>query len=340
MTITAVGQDIHFSQITRTPFLINPAFTGTFAGNFQGTINWKDQWQSVQNTYRTYATSAEFSFGKGRALKPTFYGVGMHASRDVAGDIEVGNTNFGLSFSSLFKISRNQRLTFGLQSSIGSLGFNQSKMQWGSQYNGLNFDPTLLNGEGLEYASFQYLDISAGVGYWYHKSDKNVAGAAPQDAKVGFAVYHINKPYYSFSSADINRLPMRFIGHASALFSTKYEAMYWYPNVTAIFQGSQNELLIGSLWKFILNTGSKNTGYGADVAVSAGASMRTSNVVDAIIPQVYFDVQYFTFGLSYDINISALSVASRYRGGFELSVRFTNPDGYTHRNPFRRAVAI
>jgi len=145
-----LAQDIHFSQFPRTEFLVNPAFTGTFNGNLRATMNWKDQWQSINNTFRTYASSAEFSFGKGRARKSTFYGLGVFAAKDASGDVELGTTNIGATFSSLVKISRNQRITFGVQGAYGRAGVNASNMQWGSQYSGLSFDPTLFDGEGIE----------------------------------------------------------------------------------------------------------------------------------------------------------------------------------------------
>jgi hypothetical protein len=67
---------------------------------------------------------------------------------------------------------------------------------------------------------------------------------------------------------------------------------------------------------------------------------RITNVFDAIIPQIFIDFSAFSVGMSYDINTSKLNQASKYRGGFELSLRFTNLDGYTHKNPYRRGVFI
>ncbi len=334
------AQDIHFSQITRTQFLINPAFTGTFSGNVRATMNWKDQWRSINKTFRTYATSAEVSFGKGRARRPTFYALGLHMAKDVSGDIQLGTTTIGSSFSSLIQLSRNQRLCLGIQGAFGKSGINATNMQWGSQYSGLNFDPTLYDGEGIEYLPQQYWDFSAGIGYWYHKNDRNVVFGSPQDARIGLAVYHINRPENSFVVNGNSRVPMRAVFHASALFGTPVTNLYWFPNLTAEFQGPQNEFLFGTLMKYVIKSGSRMTGMTTDMSVAGGLNFRVNNVFDAIVPQVFFDFQAFSVGMSYDINVSGLNAASSYRGGFELSLRFTNPDRYTHRNPQRRAVSI
>lgn len=340
ITFGANAQDVHFSQITRTGFLLNPAFTGMFNGNIRATTNWKDQWRSINNTFRTYAASAEVSFGKGRARRPTFYGAGMYATKDVSGDVELGTTSFGASFSTLIRISRNQRLSFGVQGGHTNSGINPFTMKWGPQYSGLAYDPSLFNGEGVNYLPVQFWDVSTGIAYWYHRNDKNVVAAAPQDAKIGLSVYHINRPNNSFVVAGTNRLPMRVVFHASSLFGTPVDEFYWFPNVTASFQGAQHQFLLGALFKYKFSSSSKMTGFGKEFSLSGGLNFRFNNVFDAVIPQMYLDFYTFSVGLSYDVNVSGLNPASSYRGGFELSLRFTNPDGYTHKNPYRRAVNI
>lgn len=303
-------------------------------------MNWKDQWRSINNTFRTYASSAEFTFGKGNPKRPTYYALGAHFAKDVSGDVEFGNTHIGGNFAALMRISRNERLCFGVQAAYGRFGINNAATQWGSQYSGLSFDPSLFNGEGIEFQSTPYGDFSAGIAYWYHKNDQNVVFAAPSDARIGLAVYHINRPENAFTALSDSRLPMRIVAHGSALFSTGLTDFYWFPNATVAFQGPQHEILFGTLFKYVLMSGSRMTGFGTDMYLSGGVDFRINNVFDAVVPQFYIDFQSFSIGMSYDINVSGLNPASSYRGGFELSLRFTNPDGYTHKNPYRRGVSI
>jgi type IX secretion system PorP/SprF family membrane protein len=336
------GQDIHFSQTTRALFQINPAFCGAFSGNIKAEMNWKDQWQSINNTFRTYGTSLQFSFGKGNPRVPVFFAIGAQAFRDVAGDVQVGNTTGGLTFSTLVKVDRNSRLSLGIQGNYGQTGLDPTKMQWGSQYNGLNFDPALTNGSGIDFQGFTYGSVSAGIAYWYTKRDRNVIASAPQDAKIGLAVYHLNRPKFTFGNATDkdNILRMRFVLHGSALLGTDVENLYWYPNLNVMVQGSQHEVLMGCLAKYRLRSASKTTGFNSEWAISGGLDIRVTNILDAIIPQIYLGIGNFDIGLSYDVNISRLNNASNFRGGFELSLRFINPDGYIHRNPFRRGISI
>lgn len=334
------GQDIHFSQTTRSSFQINPGFTGAFSGNIRAEMNWKDQWQSINNTYRTFGASVQYSFGKGNPKVPLFYAVGLQAFKDVAGDVEIGNTTAGATFTTFVKLSRNARLSLGVQGNYGITGLDPSKMQWGSQYNGLNFDPTLTNGSGIDFQGFSYFDMAAGVGYWYSKNDRNVIASAPQDAKIGLAVYHINQPKFSYGSDKSNKLKMRYVLHGSAIFSSGVEDLYWYPNLNVMVQGAQHEVLVGCLAKYRLRSASKITGFNQEWSVTGGLDFRITNVVDAIVPQFYLGIHHFSIGVSYDVNVSKLNTASNYRGGFELSLRFTNPDAYIHRNPYRRGISI
>ena len=341
MLCTTFGraQDIHFSQTIRSEFQINPAFTGAFSGNLRGTINWKDQWQAINKSFRTYAASGEISFGKGRR-NPTFFALGAYAFRDVSGDVQLGNTSAGLSFNTLLRVNRNARFCVALNGNYTSTGLNSSNMQWGSQYDGINFDPSLANGEGIEFAPQNFFDASFGIAYWYNKRDRNVVQRAPYDAKIGFSVFHLNRPRYSYFTDNTTRVPMRMVLHADGLFGTKNQNLFIYPNLTLVKQGPQHELLMGTLWKYSFATGSKSTGLKTETSIAMGADIRITNIFDAIVPQIYFQMYSMSIGLSYDINVSRLNQASNYRGGFELSLRFTNPDHYTHRNPFRRSVSI
>jgi hypothetical protein len=198
----------------------------------------------------------------------------------------------------------------------------------------------LSNGEGIEFSPYDYFDVSAGIGYWFRKNDPKVNAAATQDARIGLAVYHINRPQYAFAVNGESRLPMKVVAHISTVLSTKWPNIYWYPNFTGILQGKQHEVLMGSLWKYRLRSPSKNTGYISEVAVAFGTDVRITNVIDAVVPQLYLEMFNMAFGISYDVNVSPLWRGSNFRGGVEMSIRFTNPDMYIHRNPFRYVPSI
>jgi type IX secretion system PorP/SprF family membrane protein len=330
LPIYGVGQDIHFSQLNRATYQINPSLTGTFLGNVKAEMNWKDQWQSINNTFRTYGASAEYSFGKnGFKRKTVFYATGLHFFKDVSGDVDLGNTQIGLDFSILVKTTRSSRLSLGVQANSSRVGIDPSKMKWGSQYNGLNYDPAIFNGEGFGFAPFSYGDVNAGLTWWYHKKDNNMVALSASNARVGVAIYHINRPKYALFQKD-NKLPMRFVFHSDVILPL-HETLYLYPTLLFQYQNKQSELVFGTLFKYILRPASKFTSHTSERSFSGGANVRITNVIDAIIPQFYFNISNFSIGMSYDVNVSKLHTYSNFRGGFELSLRFINPDGFIHR---------
>ena len=62
-----------------------------------------------------------------------------------------------------------------------------------------------------------------------------------------------------------------------------------------------------------------HTGDDARLSISGGAVYRWK---DALIPVVKINTNKMSIGLSYDVNISKLAAASRYRGGFELTLSY------------------
>ena len=60
IVINAVyGQDIHFSQIARTPLMFNPAHTGATSADFRVSTHYRSQWASISNPYVTYALNLD-----------------------------------------------------------------------------------------------------------------------------------------------------------------------------------------------------------------------------------------------------------------------------------------
>ena len=53
------AQDIHFTQFTASPLIVNPAFTGAFSGQWRAAAIYRDQWRSVTSPFKTYAVSVD-----------------------------------------------------------------------------------------------------------------------------------------------------------------------------------------------------------------------------------------------------------------------------------------
>ncbi|PZP41957.1 MAG: hypothetical protein DI598_17590, partial [Pseudopedobacter saltans] len=59
LIIYANAQDPHFSQYFAAPMTINPALTGKFDGDFRANVNFRNQWSSIDNGYKTFTGSVD-----------------------------------------------------------------------------------------------------------------------------------------------------------------------------------------------------------------------------------------------------------------------------------------
>ncbi|HEX8607316.1 MAG TPA: type IX secretion system membrane protein PorP/SprF, partial [Pedobacter sp.] len=81
----ALAQDLHFSQYFNSPLLVNPANTGFIPeGDHRLGINYRNQWASIGNPYKTFSIFGDGQFF-GERFENGWLGVGGALLRDVAG---------------------------------------------------------------------------------------------------------------------------------------------------------------------------------------------------------------------------------------------------------------
>ena len=97
------------------------------------------------------------------------------------------------------------------------------------------------------------------------------------------------------------------------------------PAVLIQRQGPNQEILAGSLVRYMLKEDSKYTGYVKGATISAGGYYRNR---DAFIAAALFEFSTYGIGLSYDFNLSGLTAVSSGRGGLEITLRFLNPSPF------------
>ena len=119
---------------------------------------------------------------------------------------------------------------------------------------------------------------------------------------------NILKPQQTFFNENIP-LHQRITLHASGLFavSDKIDAL---PAIMFQHQNQFKEIIFGGQGKYHLNNGNYK-------ALYAGIWYRNS---DASYFTAGIDYASFHIGISYDMNLSSLSVASHHRGGFEFAL--------------------
>ncbi len=306
------AQDIHFSQYGQSPLTLNPALTGLTPCTYRFALNYRNQWASVvgPSSFQTYSGSFDIGLFREK-FKESMLGVGLMMYNDISGDGSLSNlTAMGSLAYHQSLDGGNHYISLGGQAGLVQKRLDYTKLVFESQIGPTGYDPTILSGEyGDDNES--YLDYNAGFNWRSRFGDKFAV-------QFGAAYFHLSEPTESFYNSNINRLNARYVGYGSLKFGL-----------------GKKTVLIPSILYMQQTEGSNvqmNSGIDVGVQLEKGVSMayigahyRTAKIkyfdaADAIIANIGFDYNNINFGLSYDINISDLSVVSNYRGGIELSL--------------------
>lgn len=302
-----MGQDIHFAHIHASPTILNPAMNGVFRGDIRFIANYRDQWQSITNGYRTFAASVDMpllSVNRSNAIAG-----GLVLASDKAGDLDFSTNIVGLSLTGLKSLDRkgNNFISFGMQNA-----FVNNRVDY-TNLHVHDVDPTIGSSES---SSISYWDFSAGVGWFYAFSKSNYF-------YLGSALFHINNPNVSLYEQDQGEgisLFRKVVLHGGGDFRLGHSTSIQ-PEFVFMDQGPHREINLGGFVRYKRGKNAKRYDY----SVYLGGWIRwyaEKDIAgtDAFIAAVKMDFKktYITF--SYDFNLSTLTRASYGRGGPEFSV--------------------
>ena len=313
-------QDIHFSQFYNSSLLINPATAGAFNGDLRANLNYRNQWNSIDSPFKTTAFSLESQMLKYK-WPNNYLGVGLSFFDDKAGDLNFGSSQTALTVSSILSLSPEMTMTVGIQPVFVQYSVDYTNAMTSSQYNGSFYDPNLPSGETNLNSGFSFFDVGAGVSFNYAKGESNIAAHDMFIVNVGFAFHHLNRSELTFSTID-NWYP-KLVAHGSSNIGLRYSKLSMMPSYLVMIQGPQKEITVGSLFRFFFKEGSRFTGNISESALLFGAHYRFG---DAIVASTGMQLGELFVQLSYDINTSGLTRSTNYRGGFEITLRYTNPE--------------
>jgi len=313
------GQDIHFSQVYETPLFLSPANAGFFNGYTRAIINYRSQWAAMGNPYRTMAVSLDGGMFKTRKNQ-AFMGAGLTIFRDAAGDARISKTNVLVNVSGLVKLGRHSALSVGLAGGSTSSNGNYNELRYESQFNGNYIDPNISSGE-TPYRQYANVDVAAGMAYEFARFRKDPDHDDQLSLKISAGAFHINRPVQEFGIGSNYRLPVRYTFAATSVYDIEDTKFTLTPTFVYLQQSSFQEYFVGSYLKYRIKTGTKVTGAKTHDSMGFGLFYRRR---DAIVPKLIVDIGDYSFGLSYDINVSGYTTASRGFGGLELSIRYNN----------------
>ena len=327
--MNAEAQDIHFSQLSQTPLLINPASTGVYDGYYRGILNYKDQWAAMGKPYRTFLGSFDMPFYNKRKPQGAYVGLGTYVFSDKAGDANYSTTQGDVSLSCIVPVGIFHQVSAGIEAGMTYRSVDMTAIQWPNQYNGINYDPGLPSNENNNRGKFYYFDMGAGIHYQYLKPMSRFYGRNLVHFTMGAAMFHAAKLFESRNGSNSKLLYPRIVIHSNLRYDIKGTKIGLVPSILYMKQGPSYEFDMGLLLRFRTKKETNYTGFATESAFTLGAIYRYK---DAIIPQLFFEIANFGIGLSYDISLSSFSSAVKYNGGLELSIRYSKMKGALNKN--------
>lgn len=297
MPLHCIAQDIHFSNWKESAIISAPANTGNFDGNLKIMGNFRNQWRSVTTPYKTAGISAEAKDFIG-SLPRLQMGLGF--SRDITGDSRWVTTQAQCIVAYEIGLGLNFSITPLIGTGLIQQQYSNENLQYDQQWNGTYYDPSLQSGESFTQFNNNYYQFTHGLSAGI-KNDETAT-------LLGYSM-QLNTSNENAAGYGIQRSARTTI---IAVHRRKADEFVIEPTIHFQFQKSYRNILPGiKLYKSI------ETGNWHNVVAHAGVSIRIS---DAIIPTLGMQYDQWTGGISYDVNLSKLKVASNGRGSWEIYI--------------------
>lgn len=301
------AQDMHFSQATNFPLLINPALNGMYNAKARATLAFRNQNLLIPNTafngvYNTIGASFETKVMEDITGQNS-WSVGFMGLSDFAGSGTLATNQLMLSSAYSMAMDRYGRsfLSFGAQLGMITRRIFSGDLLFESQAREFDFDPKLPNLEAYLDGSTRIVpSMNLGVLYQQYISDN-------MTSQVGFSLYNVNKPKDFFTSTSEGNIFSRTNIHVGLLVKLD-DVSRIYPSMIYMRQGPFSQTNIGLSYSYDLTDnlsllGSLRARLGDAYILAAGTKFRNWNIV-----------------FSYDITTSSLNRANRSVGALELNL--------------------
>ena len=259
----------------------NPANVGDIPENDNRfSMQRKSQWNSVSVPFSSFSTS----FERKNIYKDFNFGVSFVNDKSGSSNLTLNQLNVALSKK--FDVLKVNSFSVGLLAAFGQKSID---------YSDLIFE------ENENFITNNFIFPDLGFGMNYQTNPHQILSY-----NFGISSYHLNSPNNSFNEDEISKLPIK----NNINFGVNYRLSKKTRIISEVIytnQSSQKEILIGlrpvikldEIYLFPLMY------YRINDAAIVGFGMEKDNI---------------QANISYDINTSDLTQASKYRSGFEFSV--------------------
>jgi type IX secretion system PorP/SprF family membrane protein len=301
------AQDPNFSQFFASPLTLNPALTGKFDGVYRIAGNYRNQWPTIFNAFRTYTISYDAGILKNRVPEFDQFGIGIMGFADDAGDgiLKTSSASVSIAYHKALDENGFNQLGLGFQSSFTNKKLDVRKLTFEDELTPTGFvQGTTQEVFSGQQVSVSYVDLNAGLFY-------NGTTNGYNNFYLGASMYHINRPKETFQDNQYFYLNPRLTLQAGGKIPV---GQYNFVHISAnhSMQAKAHNTIFGGAYAMNLNGDVDNP-----VNLYLGSWYRFN---DAIIPYIGLEFGDFHIGATYDVNTSSLKTGSNMRGGAEFSM--------------------
>lgn len=283
MSFTIYGQDVRFSQVLNNPLKMNPAIMGMNEG-LTGMLNFRDQWASIDNGFRTYGLTAMYPLpmneGKGKL------DFGLNVINDKAGAFN--NMDISLAVNYNLLIAEDHNLSASLTGGYIQKSLDSKGLTFDSQYILGSYNASNSGNESRINEKTGVPDLGFGLMWFYNPSkDKSKI-----NAYVGFSMFHVNQPVFSNIKGN-GELPIRY-SYQTGLKIYGKDKLDIIPNIIINSQQNNFDIAAGVYLNLKLNQ---------DMKLIIGSWFRKQ---DAFPFMVGFEYKGIAIEYSYDMVKSSL----------------------------------
>ncbi|MGV9003267.1 PorP/SprF family type IX secretion system membrane protein [Flavobacterium sp.] len=314
-TLEANAQDPIFTQYYLVPETLNPAFTGianTWSGGVIHRRQWPDGNRKIDTQYAFANTTIKDEIGAG---------ITVLNHNEVFTDYNYFKLNAALSYR--IDINYDWRLRFGVEAGYGQKDYNFGNLLLEDQINTNTgqINPNSADpGVGNYSNKINFVDFATGFEF------------DQENAWIGVAIKHLTRPDISFRENANVPLDLFLTVHGGYYVEFLNSPSNLIPEGSTLLltanymrQGQYNRLDIGTVMDFTMFS------FGLIAATNPEGRSQNSHLVTSVNPVLSFKSGEFTFGYSYDWNLSKLG---RTQGVHELTLvwqsskRCDNCDNY------------
>jgi len=283
------SQDAEFTQFYANPLYLNPAFAGTHLAP-RTTLNYRNQWPGIPSTFITSCFSYD------QQIEGIHGGVGLMFVNDQMAS-SLRNNRISALYSYQIKVTDKFSVRAGIEGTFWQKQLNYNELTFGDMIDPVRGFVYQTGDVFVEEGTRSGVDFSAGMLGFSEKF------------YIGFAAHHLAEPNESLISNNQSLLLRKYTAHMGFHLPIKAKSSIINDDVTIISpnilfrrQGSQQHINAGM--------------YVQKGPYVLGSWYRLN---DALILLFGYDLGLLKIGYSYDLTISALSMATS--GSHEISLQ-------------------